>query len=142
MATALAELGLATPAKGAKLSLECQGSSTGAYTLEWLRVFYRSCLGWDPLALVATKARSESSKRKIPWKGKELPDLKIVYPTFKTVKESKNGTHGGGTIFCDVDKWNKPDYVARPLFVDSRSQREGLLQHVKPDLRSSSRIFC
>lgn len=129
MAAALAELGLETPAKGARLSLECQGSSTAAYTLDWLRTFYRSCLGWCPLALVPAKAKSESSKRKIPWKEKELPDLKIVYPTFKTVKESLNGPHGGGTIFCDLKNWNKPDYP-RSLFVDSRSQREGLLQHV------------
>lgn len=130
MATALAELGLDTPAKGAKLSLECQGSSTAAYTLDWLRTFYRSCLGWDPLALIPSKAKSDSSKRKIIWKEKELPDLKIVYPTFQTVKESLNGTRGGGTIFCDLKNWNKPDYP-RSLFYDSRSQRKGLLQHVR-----------
>lgn len=129
LAAMLEELNLVTPAKGAKLSLECQGSSTAAYTVGWLQAFYRSCLGWQPYAKTPSKATLETSKRKIAWKDKELPNLKIVYPTFKTVKESINGVQGGGTIFCALSNWNKPDYP-RSLFVDSVSQRAGLLQHV------------
>jgi len=116
------------PQYGAKLDLEAQGSSIGSYTLDWMRTFYRSCMGWDPKS---PNIRTSSSKQVVVYrKDDEWPEVKIVYPTFKTVKESINGTHGGGTIFCPLEYWHKPKFP-RHLFYDSRSKREGLLQHVR-----------
>ncbi|CAD6565006.1 MAG: hypothetical protein CYPHOPRED_005016 [Cyphobasidiales sp. Tagirdzhanova-0007] len=130
LAKALQDLKLFTPFKGAHLSMECHGSSIGSYTHDWLRSFYRSALGWDPPSLSANSLKTESARVKIAWKEDEWPDVKIIYPTFRTVKESLGGPAGGGTMFCPLDQWRKPKFP-RALFYDSKSLRTGLLQHTK-----------
>lgn len=127
LAYSLQELGLIVPPEGAKLDVEAQGSSIGSYFLDWMRTFYRSCLGWDPKS---PDLKTSTSKRAVTYRNtEEWPLVKIVYPTFKTVKESINGPQGGGTIFCPLDYWHKPKFP-KHLFYDSRSKRDGLLQHV------------
>lgn len=127
LSRSLQELGCVIPPEGAKLEVEAQGSSIGSYTLDWMRTFYRSCLGWDPKS---PNLRTSSSKQVVHYKStEEWPDVKIIFPTFRTVKESINGPQGGGTIFCPLDYWRKPKFP-KQLFYDSRSKRAGLLQHV------------
>lgn len=124
---ALRDLECVVPTEGATFSVEAQGSSIGSYTLDWMRTFYRSCLGWDPRS---PHLKTSSSKQVVNYKSaEEWPNVKIVYPTFRTVKESINGPLGGGTIFCPLAYWHKPKFP-RQLFYDSRSKRTGLLQHV------------
>lgn len=128
LAHSLQALGLVVPPEGAKLDIEAQGSSIGSYTQDWMKTFYRSCLGWDPKS---PNLRTPTSKRVVAYRNTdEWPNAKIVYPTFKTVKESINGPQGGGTIFCPLDYWRKPKFP-KQLFYDSRSKRDGLLQHTK-----------
>lgn len=92
LSKALQDLNLQTPIKGAQLTLECQGSSIGAYTLDWMRTFYRSAMGWDPLAPSGSGiASSDTSRKRIPWRDNQWPDVKVVFPTYKTVKDSLNG---------------------------------------------------
>lgn len=127
LSRSLQDLGLVLPPSGAALEVEAQGSSIGSYTLDWMKTFYRSCLGWDPKS---PNIRTASSKQVVQYaRPTDWPNIKIVYPTFATVKNSINGVNGGGTIFCPLDYWKKPSFP-KDLFYDSRSKREGLLQHV------------
>jgi hypothetical protein len=98
-----------------------------------MKGFHRSALGWYPGKNSVFKLE-ESARKKYAYNNGDWPeDLKIVYPTFKTVKQSLGGPGGGGTIFCPLDTWKKPTFP-RQLFFDSRSQRDGLLQHVSSRL--------
>lgn len=132
------------PASNRRLTLECQGSSIGSYTIDWMRNFYRSAMGWDFPGTAQSASDPETSrslprttKKSLGWQDDEWPNIKIVYPTFKTVKQSIGGPAGGGTIFCPLDTWNKPKFP-RHLFYDSRSRRQGLLQHVSQSGRGGS----
>jgi tyrosyl-DNA phosphodiesterase-1 len=143
MCKALNDLDLVTPFKGANLSLECQGSFIGSYTSEWMKSFNRSALGWYPTKNSAVK-HEESARKKYAYyttSGEWPDDVKIVYPTFKTVKQSLGGPGGGGTIFCPLDTWKKPTFP-RQLFYDSRSQRAGLLQHVSFLLHGPIKMYA
>ena len=128
LARALQDLGLATPETGASLEVEYQNSSIGAYSTDWMRTFYRSCLGMDPFS-AGNDFGTPGSRYKIPWVANELPSMKVVYPTEQTVKDSLGGFGGGGTIFCKTETWLKAGFP-RKLFADSRCNRNGLLQHV------------
>lgn len=130
LAKALQDLDVVTPFHKARLTLECQGSSIGSYTRDWIRSFYRSALGWDPSGPDSNGLKTESSRKRIPTRDDEWPDVKIVYPTLRTVKESLGGPAGGGTLFCPINQWGKAGFP-RDLFRDSRSLRPGLLQHVR-----------
>src|SRR5436190_7193655 len=63
------------------------------------------------------------------WEGK----FHVYFPSLRTVKSSKGGSQGAGTI-CFQSKWydrpNFPKHVMR----DCASRREGLLMHNKVDL--------
>ncbi|CAH7687861.1 expressed protein [Phakopsora pachyrhizi] len=98
------------------LRLECQGSSIGNYTNSWLNDFYRCASGYPPTS-------NDLSKR-------PLPDIKVVYPTLQTVKSSKGGIEGGGTLFCNRSTWIKPGFPTE-IFYDCLSKRDGVLMHVK-----------
>ncbi|KAG0141507.1 hypothetical protein CROQUDRAFT_663777 [Cronartium quercuum f. sp. fusiforme G11] len=104
------------PETGRSVELECQGSSIGAYDNSWLRTFHDSASGRSPTA--------ESSETK------ELPPVKIGFPTLETIDKSKGGRPGAQTLFCNTSSWSKPGFP-RSLFVDSMSKRTGLVMHVK-----------
>ncbi|RDB17512.1 Tyrosyl-DNA phosphodiesterase 1 [Hypsizygus marmoreus] len=107
-------------AKG--LVLECQGSSLGIYTTQWLNEFH-----WS--------ARGESAEDWLddPRKKRErlpYPPVKIIYPTKLTVQQTKLGEQGGGTIFCRRKQWASKNFP-RDHFYDSKSKAGPVLMHSK-----------
>jgi len=118
------DLGLRTgKGKAAReLALECQGSSIGTYSTQWLNEFHWSARGesaedW----LDEPKAR----RSKLPW-----PPVKIIFPSLKTVRASVLGDPGGGTMFCRTKQWEATRFP-RELFHDSNSAGGRVLMHTK-----------
>ncbi|KAH7108394.1 phospholipase D/nuclease [Auriculariales sp. MPI-PUGE-AT-0066] len=124
---ALRDLGADTPA-GKKLVLECQGSSIGRYTTQWMNEFYCSARGEssDKFTWIGKKAARE----KLPY-----PPIKVLFPSLKTVSNSALGLQGGGTMFCDKATWENPKFP-RDSFYDSNSKRGRVLMHTKMILGS------
>jgi len=121
---AVRDLGLRTGAGNAarELVLECQGSSIGTYSTQWLNEFHWSARGesgedW----LDEPKAR----RSKLPW-----PPVKIIFPSSKTVRASALGEPGGGTMFCRANQWEAAKFP-RELFHDSNSAGGRVLMHTK-----------
>ncbi|TCD60766.1 hypothetical protein EIP91_009535 [Steccherinum ochraceum] len=108
--------------KGQELTLECQGSSIGAYTTQWMNEFFCSAKGESAETwLDLPKAR----RTKLPY-----PPIKILFPSAKTVKESVLGEKGGGTMFCRRQQWEAAKFP-RDHFYDSNSRRGRVLMHSK-----------
>ncbi|PPR00298.1 hypothetical protein CVT24_004588 [Panaeolus cyanescens] len=120
---AIRQLGMRTH-KGVHkgLLLECQGSSLGTYTTQWLNEFHYSARGESAEDWLN---KSKKSRESLP-----LPPVKIVFPTNATVKESAGGEAGGGTIFCRRKQWSAKNFP-RSLFHDSRSKAGPALMHSK-----------
>ncbi|KAH6912166.1 hypothetical protein BKA70DRAFT_1145523 [Coprinopsis sp. MPI-PUGE-AT-0042] len=121
---AVRKLGLRTM-KGTKaktLTLECQGSSLGNYTTQWLNEFHWSARGESAEDWLDTKKKE---REKLP-----LPPVKIIYPSLKTVQDSALGELGGGTMFCRRNQWQGKNFP-RSLFHDSRSKGGPVLMHSK-----------
>ncbi|KAI6134297.1 tyrosyl-DNA phosphodiesterase-domain-containing protein [Pisolithus croceorrhizus] len=122
---ALRDFGLRTgKGKAAKeLAIECQGSSIGTYSTQWLNEFYYSARGesaedW----LDEPKAR----RTKLPW-----PPVKILFPSLRTVKGTVLGESVcGGTMFCRANQWGGTRFP-RELFYDSNSVGGKVLMHTK-----------
>ncbi|KAF9228232.1 phospholipase D/nuclease [Gyrodon lividus] len=121
---AVRDLGLRTgKGRAAKeLTIECQGSSIGTYSTQWLNEFHLSARGesaddW----LDEPKTR----RAKLPW-----PAVKIIFPSLKTVRESVLGEPGGGTMFCRTNQWEAAKFP-RELFYDSNSAGGHVLMHSK-----------
>lgn len=106
LSKALQELNLATLPDRARLDLECQHSSCGAYTMDWIRSFYRSAMGWDP---INAGISSGTSRKKLPVPDKHWPPLKIVYPTLRTVKESLGGVNVRRIVTSHAPRWGERD---------------------------------
>ncbi|OSX58620.1 hypothetical protein POSPLADRAFT_1060515 [Postia placenta MAD-698-R-SB12] len=108
--------------KGKELVLECQGSSIGTYSTQWVNEFYCSARGESAQTwLDAPKSR----RAKLPY-----PPIKILFPTLQYVRESVLGERGGGTMFCRRNQWEGAKFP-RELFHQSRSKRGGILMHSK-----------
>ncbi|CAL1698618.1 unnamed protein product [Somion occarium] len=118
---AVRDSGARTP-KGKELVLECQGSSIGTYSTQWVNEFYCSARG-DSAEEWLDQPRSRRTK--LPY-----PPIKILFPSDKTVKDSALGEQGGGTMFCRRSQWEGAKFP-RNLFHDSRSKRGGVLMHSK-----------
>ncbi|KIJ62339.1 hypothetical protein HYDPIDRAFT_30594 [Hydnomerulius pinastri MD-312] len=121
---AVRDLGLQTgQGKAAKeLSIECQSSSVGTYSTQWMNEFHWSARG-EPADdwLHEPKAR----RSKLPW-----PPVKIMFPSLSTVKASTLGERGGGTMFCRTNQWEAAKFP-RELFHDSNSTGGRVLMHTK-----------
>ncbi|EKM52233.1 uncharacterized protein PHACADRAFT_148739 [Phanerochaete carnosa HHB-10118-sp] len=118
---ALQDMGARTP-KGKELVLECQGSSIGTYTTQWLNEFYVTARGESAESwLDQPRAR----RARLPF-----PLVKILFPTRKTVQDSALGEPGGGTMFCRRAQWQGANFP-RELFHDSKSKRGRVLMHSK-----------
>ncbi|KAK7684382.1 hypothetical protein QCA50_012329 [Cerrena zonata] len=115
------DVGGRTP-KGKELVLECQGSSVGTYSTQWMNEFYCSTRG-DSAEEWLDQPKTRRSK--LPY-----PPIKILFPSAKTVKESVLGERGGGTMFCRRNQWVAAKFP-RELFHDSRSRRGKVLMHSK-----------
>ncbi|EJD04669.1 phospholipase D/nuclease [Fomitiporia mediterranea MF3/22] len=121
LAKAIQELGV-TPPKGKELVLECQGSSIGTYSRQWMDEIYCSAKGQSAKAWL-NKPRSQ--RMKLAW-----PLIKILFPSLATVKDSVLGMPGGGTMFCRKAQWESKNFP-RELFHDSNSKRGRVLMHSK-----------
>ncbi|KAI0262793.1 tyrosyl-DNA phosphodiesterase-domain-containing protein [Gloeopeniophorella convolvens] len=107
------------------VSLECQGSSIGAYSAAWLAEFVLSARGISPeAALDAPKSRRATT----PLPTRET--LRILFPTRDWVRASVLGEPGGGTMFCRRSTWEAAKFP-RQLFCESRSRRGRVLMHSK-----------
>ncbi|KAH9017564.1 tyrosyl-DNA phosphodiesterase-domain-containing protein [Lactarius pseudohatsudake] len=107
------------------VSLECQGSSIGAYSAGWLAEFILSARGASPeAALSAPKSRRAAMPMPSPG------TLKILFPTLDWVRGSVLGEAGGGTMFCRKNTWAAAKFP-RNLFCESRSRRGRVLMHSK-----------
>ncbi|ORX40109.1 hypothetical protein BD324DRAFT_258111 [Kockovaella imperatae] len=103
------------PQKNEDVKVEFQGSSLGAYTLDWLDLFYQYCRGKTTSSLL-------NRPKAIAW-----PPIKILFPSLATVDASILGRDGGGTMFCGKGM----NSLTRPLFHDANSKRGGVLMHAK-----------
>jgi len=106
---------------GRTATLECQGSSIGSYDLKWINNFYRCASGSAP-----TNGPVESDLKN----ASSTPPLSVLYPSLHTVKNSKSGKAGAGTLFCNKASWEKANFP-RDIFKDTMSKRLGVLMHVK-----------
>ncbi|THH28564.1 hypothetical protein EUX98_g5632 [Antrodiella citrinella] len=118
---ALRDMGART-GKDRELTLECQGSSIGAYSTQWTNEFYCSAQGESAETWLD---QPRSRRMKLPY-----PPLRILFPSRKTVRESALGEPGGGTMFCRRAQWAAPKFP-RELFYDSNSKRGPVLMHSK-----------
>ncbi|KAL4077535.1 tyrosyl-DNA phosphodiesterase-domain-containing protein [Scleroderma citrinum] len=121
---AIRELGLRTGGgKAARdLTIECQGSSIGTYSTQWLNEFHYSARGesaedW----LDQPKAR----RAKLPW-----PHVKVLFPSLRTVQQTVLREPGGGSMFCRTHQWEGAKFP-RELFHDSNSTGGRVLMHTK-----------
>ncbi|KAI5120005.1 hypothetical protein M0805_008466 [Coniferiporia weirii] len=118
---AIQDLGARTP-KNKELVLECQGSSIGTYSTQWMNEFYCSARGESAKTWLD---KPKNQRAKLPW-----PSVKILFPSVQTVKDSVLGIPGGGTMFCRKTQWEAKNFP-RELFYDSNSKRGGVLMHSK-----------
>ncbi|KAH9929332.1 tyrosyl-DNA phosphodiesterase-domain-containing protein [Fomitopsis serialis] len=108
--------------KSKEVTLECQGSSIGSYSTQWMNEFHCSARGESAQTwLDVSKAR----RAKLPY-----PPIKVLFPTAQYVHESVLGDQGGGTMFCRRTQWEAAKFP-RDLFHQSRSKRGRVLMHSK-----------
>ncbi|RIB05951.1 tyrosyl-DNA phosphodiesterase I, partial [Gigaspora rosea] len=81
--------------------LECQTSTLGGLTADFLHEFYRSASGIDPLEI--SKPRTKKSQ------GVEtpLPQMTMVYPSNRTVSSSKYSKAAGAALFFGKSNYEK-----------------------------------
>jgi hypothetical protein len=92
LAIALNELN-AKPGKDRDVVLECQGSSIGAYSTQWMNEFYCSARGESAKEWMD---KPKPSRAKLPW-----PRIKIIFPSLQTVKNSILGPEVGRNLRSD-----------------------------------------
>ncbi|KAI9310710.1 tyrosyl-DNA phosphodiesterase-domain-containing protein [Dichotomocladium elegans] len=102
--------------------VEMQTSSLGGLTSTYLHELYRSFSGNDPYADGKRPAR-------LP-KPDTLPPIDVVFPSLNTVRDSKLGPTGAGTICLNRTSWQKPSFP-KQVMCDAISIRPGTLMHSK-----------
>ncbi|KAF9449699.1 phospholipase D/nuclease [Macrolepiota fuliginosa MF-IS2] len=130
---AVRKMGLRT-GKGPRndnLIIECQGSSLGSYTTQWMNEFH-----WSARGESAEDWLDEPKRRreKLPF-----PPVKVVFPTKRTVQASALGEPGGGTIFCRRRQWAAKNFP-RDKFYDSKSKGGPVLMHSKMIIATTQRV--
>jgi len=118
---AVRNMGLRTR-KGRTTALECQGSSLGYYTTQWMNEFH-----WSARGESAEEWLDEPKRRR---EKRPYPPIKVVFPTKKLVQESALGEMGGGTIFCRRRQWAAKNFP-RDKFHESKSKAGPVLMHSK-----------
>ncbi|KXN83273.1 Tyrosyl-DNA phosphodiesterase 1, partial [Leucoagaricus sp. SymC.cos] len=113
------------------LLIECQGSSIGNFTTQWLNEFH-----WSAKGESAEDWLDEPKRRR---ERLEFPPVKIIFPTKKTVQESALGEPGGGTIFCRRRQWAAKSFP-RDKFYHSRSKGGPVLMHSKMIIATKQHI--
>ncbi|CAG8499616.1 2853_t:CDS:10, partial [Ambispora leptoticha] len=113
------------------VEIECQTSSLGGLTRNFLEEFYRSARGMDPLTGPAPKRRvTKKDKESGIVEGTPLPSISIVFPTESTIRESTYGPAGASTICFSRKHYNR-DTFPKSLLRDCISERSGTLMHTK-----------
>lgn len=113
------------------LVIECQGSSLGNFTTQWLNEFH-----WSARGESAEDWLDEPKRRR---EKLAFPPVKIVFPTKQTVRESAGGEPGGGTIFCRRRQWSAKNFP-RDKFFNSISKGGPALMHSKMIIATKQRV--
>ncbi|KAF8587152.1 phospholipase D/nuclease [Ramaria rubella] len=116
-----------------QLIIECQTSSIGSYTPAWIDEFLCSVRGTSPetwLDEVKTRRIKKLDGKLAQHGWVSWDNLKIIFPSLQTVKTSRLGEDGAGTMFCQRRQWIAPKFP-RSLFHDSNSKRGRVLMHSK-----------
>ncbi|KIK61610.1 hypothetical protein GYMLUDRAFT_42622 [Collybiopsis luxurians FD-317 M1] len=108
---------------GKNLELEYQGSSLGQYTTQWMNEFYHSARGESAEDWLD---KPKSRRAKLPYP----PNLRVVFPSFATVRRSQYGEAGASNIFCTRRQWEAQNFP-RHMFYDSNSKAGSTLMHTK-----------
>ncbi|KAI6134262.1 tyrosyl-DNA phosphodiesterase I [Pisolithus croceorrhizus] len=121
---ALRDLGIRTGVGrvAKELVIECQGSSTGSYTTQWLNEFYYSARGESAEDWLC---EAQERRANLPW-----PPIKILFPSIRTVKEAVLGELAGLVLSCRANLWERTQYP-QELFYDSNSTGGKVLMHSK-----------
>lgn len=80
----------ARPPNGQELVLECQGSSIGTYSTQWVNEFFCSARGESARVWLD---KPKAQRAKLPW-----PNMKILFPSLQTVKNSVLGLPVGAVF--------------------------------------------
>lgn len=121
LSRALRSLGL-TVAADETLQLEIHTSTIfdiPAHGIAWIKPFWRSACGL-PLELDRV-----SSTWTIP------DELRLIFPTEKTVVASHGGTSAAHTLFCKGLRWRDGSKYLKRNMYDGISRRPGVLGHTK-----------
>ncbi|KAL1934864.1 hypothetical protein VTP01DRAFT_7046 [Rhizomucor pusillus] len=102
-----------------KPTVEMQTSSLGGLNVGYMNQLYKSFCGIDTI--------EENRQRK---RDQEVPPIKIVFPSYDTVLNSKLGPSGADTIFFNRSLWQKSTFPKQVMH-DAVSYREGSLMHSK-----------
>ncbi|GBC02306.1 hypothetical protein RclHR1_04560005 [Rhizophagus clarus] len=134
------------------VELECQSSSLGSITPEFLNEFYRSAKGLDPY-IIPKQRKSKRDKEQFEedeylepsqpsqpmqplqsspdsQQSRPLPPITIVYPTNKTVLNSKYTFAGAGPL-CFSKKCYEQLTFPKEILRKCESNRNGTLMHTK-----------
>ena len=99
-------------------------SSIGNLTFDFVSAIYSACQGSQANAQELTRKLKNDSK------DNAQTHMRIYFPSQNTIRESRAGTQGAGTICLRREYWQKPRFP-RDMFFESRNVREGLLLHDK-----------
>ncbi|KAH6587093.1 hypothetical protein BASA61_006394 [Batrachochytrium salamandrivorans] len=101
-----------------------QTSSMGSSTSDWINHMYKAFRGYDLTSTTPPTATALA----LPTSVDASTSLTILFPTQRTVENSRNGIPGAGTIFFPRKLWpSYPKHILRSC----QSQNEGVLMHSK-----------
>ena len=107
-------------------------SSVGSLNTEFLKLIYQAAQGEDGVSHITKRISGhstvEGSKKdhQIDWER----CFRCYFPSEDTVRSSKAGPAGAGTVCFQEDWWKKPTFP-RMIMRDCISTREGMLMHNK-----------
>ncbi|CAG8551358.1 2265_t:CDS:10, partial [Racocetra persica] len=104
--------------------LECQTSTLGGLTADFLHEFYRSASGIDTIEI------SKSRTKKNQEIERQLPPMTMVYPSNRTVLSSKSPKAASAALFFGKRNYDK-DTFPREIIRNCVSKRNGILIHSK-----------
>lgn len=133
LARAINTLGLQTTDL---VQLDYITSSVGSLKKDFLRFIYMASQGDDGLAEHRSRYAKGASKTKAASNRGAEPDsaweenFRCYFPSEDTVKASKSGPQGAGTVCFQEDWWRNPSFP-REIMRDCVSSRKGMLMHNK-----------
>lgn len=152
LAQAVRNLGLAS-VPGAPLEVDFATSSVGSLRVDQIMAMYTALRG-EEIALPGPSLRklrttaaprpptaSTSTATAGPTTAQALSSFRVLFPTTASIAVSRGGPRSAGTICCQREYWEHPDFP-RQILRNSISSRPGILSHNKLILaRSPNRAF-